>query len=114
MDASLSNSKPRELKPEQAVAAHTLDRHLSVTAGPGAGKTFVLHLLAVVSIALWVGAMWPAVLPLQVLDSALALWVALLFFAIAASIEEWLWRRKVARYQSDHRAKQKLDAGQSV
>src|SRR5256714_3343341 len=31
-----------ELKPEQKVAAHTLDRHLSVTAGPGAGKTFVL------------------------------------------------------------------------
>jgi ATP-dependent helicase/nuclease subunit A len=36
------NPKPRELKPEQAVAAHTLDRHLSVTAGPGSGKTFVL------------------------------------------------------------------------
>ncbi len=32
----------RELKPEQKVAAHTLDKHLSVTAGPGAGKTFVL------------------------------------------------------------------------
>src|SRR5438094_2806831 len=32
----------RQLKPEQAAAAHTLDRHLSVTAGPGAGKTFVL------------------------------------------------------------------------
>ena len=31
-----------ELKPEQAAAAHTLDRHLSVTAGPGAGKTRVL------------------------------------------------------------------------
>ena len=31
-----------ELKPEQAVAAYTLDRHLSVTAGPGAGKTKVL------------------------------------------------------------------------
>jgi ATP-dependent helicase/nuclease subunit A len=42
MDTSLSNSKPRVLKPEQAAAAHTLDRHLSVTAGPGAGKTFVL------------------------------------------------------------------------
>src|ERR1700674_6079886 len=42
MDASLSNPKPRELKPEQAAAAHTLDRHLSVTAGPGAGKTTVL------------------------------------------------------------------------
>src|SRR5213080_745581 len=33
---------PRQLKPEQAAAAHTLDRHVSVTAGPGAGKTFVL------------------------------------------------------------------------
>jgi ATP-dependent helicase/nuclease subunit A len=42
MPRQFSNSKPRELKPEQAVAAHTLDRHLSVTAGPGAGKTFVL------------------------------------------------------------------------
>jgi ATP-dependent helicase/nuclease subunit A len=35
-------SEPRALKPEQKIAAHTLDRHLSVTAGPGAGKTFVL------------------------------------------------------------------------
>src|SRR5437667_12075415 len=35
-------SKSRELKPEQAAAAHTLDCHLSVTAGPGSGKTFVL------------------------------------------------------------------------
>src|SRR5262245_59391135 len=32
----------RELKPEQKAAAHTLDRHLTVTAGPGAGKTLVL------------------------------------------------------------------------
>src|SRR5213592_4000091 len=37
-----SHPKPRELKPEQKTAAHTLDRHLAVTAGPGAGKTFVL------------------------------------------------------------------------
>src|SRR5882762_1095749 len=42
MDASQSNPKPRELKPEQKTAAHTLGRHLAVTAGPGAGKTFVL------------------------------------------------------------------------
>src|SRR5215813_14173292 len=32
----------RDLKPEQEEAAHTLDRHVSVTAGPGAGKTTVL------------------------------------------------------------------------
>ncbi len=32
----------RELQPAQARAAYTLDRHISVTAGPGAGKTTVL------------------------------------------------------------------------
>ncbi|MGH9881789.1 MAG: UvrD-helicase domain-containing protein, partial [Pyrinomonadaceae bacterium] len=32
----------RQLKPEQATAAHTLNRHVSVTAGPGSGKTTVL------------------------------------------------------------------------
>jgi ATP-dependent helicase/nuclease subunit A len=42
MKAELKNFQPRVLKPEQKTAAHTLDRHLSVTAGPGAGKTFVL------------------------------------------------------------------------
>ena len=40
--AHTSPAPTPELKPEQAVAAHTLDRHLSVTAGPGAGKTRVL------------------------------------------------------------------------
>src|SRR6267143_2254796 len=42
MKSVTSNIQHRELKPEQAVAAHTLDCHLSVTAGPGSGKTFVL------------------------------------------------------------------------
>jgi ATP-dependent helicase/nuclease subunit A len=42
MKSEATNSETRELKPEQKIAAHTLDRHLSVTAGPGAGKTFVL------------------------------------------------------------------------
>src|SRR2546428_3351895 len=32
----------KKLKPEQETAAHTLDRHVSVTAGPGSGKTTVL------------------------------------------------------------------------
>ena len=35
-------TKSRELLPEQRQAAHTLDRHVAVTAGPGAGKTTVL------------------------------------------------------------------------
>ena len=32
----------RELLPEQAAAAHEIAKHVSVTAGPGSGKTFVL------------------------------------------------------------------------
>src|SRR6185312_14937916 len=38
-------SQPEEktrAEPEQAAAAYTLDRHVSVTAGPGSGKTTVL------------------------------------------------------------------------
>lgn len=42
MSSQSSNSQARRLKPEQQIAAHTLDRHLSVTAGPGSGKTTVL------------------------------------------------------------------------
>ena len=37
-----ASPQERILKPEQATAAHTLDRHVSVTAGPGSGKTTVL------------------------------------------------------------------------
>src|SRR4030095_8245644 len=32
----------RELEPEQQAAAHELDKHISVTAGPGSGQTTVL------------------------------------------------------------------------
>ena len=32
----------RELQPEQAAAAYEIKKHISVTAGPGSGKTTVL------------------------------------------------------------------------
>jgi ATP-dependent helicase/nuclease subunit A len=35
-------NQKRQLEPEQAAAAYTVDRHISVTAGPGSGKTTVL------------------------------------------------------------------------
>src|SRR6266850_1866541 len=34
--------KPKQLQPEQAAAAYTINKHISVTAGPGSGKTTVL------------------------------------------------------------------------
>jgi ATP-dependent helicase/nuclease subunit A len=42
MPNSQPDSTKRKLEPEQVAAAHTLDRHISVSAGPGAGKTLVL------------------------------------------------------------------------
>jgi ATP-dependent helicase/nuclease subunit A len=35
-------TKKRELQPEQAAAAYEIKKHISVTAGPGSGKTTVL------------------------------------------------------------------------
>src|SRR6476660_124566 len=35
-------TQKRELQPEQAAAAHEINKHISVTAGPGSGKTMVL------------------------------------------------------------------------
>src|SRR5882724_9575162 len=37
-----SAKQKRELEPEQAAAAHEINKHISVTAGPGSGKTMVL------------------------------------------------------------------------
>src|SRR5437762_11181699 len=42
-ETTLSASpQEKKLKSEQAAAAYTIDRHISVTAGPGSGKTMVL------------------------------------------------------------------------
>jgi ATP-dependent helicase/nuclease subunit A len=37
-----SQKNKRELQPEQAAAAYEINKHISVTAGPGSGKTMVL------------------------------------------------------------------------
>ncbi|HEY1374868.1 MAG TPA: hypothetical protein VGH50_20515 [Candidatus Binatia bacterium] len=86
-----------------AAVRRLLEAHRRYARMSGA-KTFALHLLALVGLALWIGAMWPAVLPGPVLDDALAVWIAVLGFAVLTSIEEWLWRRRVAQYQFDRRA----------
>src|SRR5712691_7220626 len=43
-DRTTLSASPQEkrLQPEQAAAAYAIDRHISVTAGPGSGKTTVL------------------------------------------------------------------------
>jgi membrane protein implicated in regulation of membrane protease activity len=100
----------RDRDPNRASLRRLLEAHV-IYERTAAAKEFSLHLLAIVGVVIWVGAEWPAFLSPQLLDSALAIWVGLLFFAILASIEEWLWHRKVARYRDEHQAKQKQGAG---
>ena len=38
----MTSPKPKKLEQDQSAAAFTLDTHVSVTAGPGSGKTTVL------------------------------------------------------------------------
>lgn len=78
-----------------------------------AAKKFSLYLLAIVGLVVWVGAMWPTLFPPQLLDSVLAVWISLLFFAILATVEEWLWHRKVARYRDEREAKPEQATGRA-
>lgn len=87
----------------ESAVRRLLEAHQRYARMSGA-KTFALHLLAVVSVALWIGAMWPAILPTVVLDDALGIWLALLLFAVLASAEEWIWRRRVAQYQRERKS----------
>jgi membrane protein implicated in regulation of membrane protease activity len=62
-------------------------------------KSVSLHLMAALSVIVWLGAKWPGLMPTRLLDAALAVWAAILFFSILAAVEEWLWHKKAKRYQ---------------
>jgi hypothetical protein len=99
-----------ELDPKSASVHRLLEAHL-VYQRMSAAKTFSLHLLAIVGVVVWLGEMWPVLLPSEVRVFALTLWAVLLVFTICASLEEWAWHRKVARYRSEHQARQQEGAG---
>lgn len=96
--------------PNDVALRRLLEAHV-IYARMNAAKSFSLHLLAVVSAVVWFGEVWPSLLSSQVRAVALALWGVLLLFTICASVEEWVWHRKVARYRSEHQAKRKESAG---
>lgn len=101
-----------ELDPKSASVRRLLEAHL-VYQRMSAAKTFSLHLLAIVGVVVWLGEMWPFLLPSEVRVVALTLWGVLLVFTICASVEERAWHRKVARYRSEHQARQQEGAGQA-
>jgi hypothetical protein len=98
------------LDPQSASIRKLLEAHAAY-ARMSAAKRLSLHLLAIVGAVVWIAALWPALLPAQLRSVALALWGVLLIFMIAASVEEWIWHRKVARYRDEHQGKQKPCAG---
>jgi len=49
----MAQAQKRELLPEQAAAAYEIEKHISVTAGPGSGKTTVLVERYLQTIAAW-------------------------------------------------------------
>ncbi|MGH7765875.1 MAG: hypothetical protein ACREQP_00345 [Candidatus Binatia bacterium] len=91
---------PNEASLRRLLKAHIIYERMS------SAKSFSLHLLAVVSAVVWLGEIWPSLLSSHALSIALALWGVLLVFAICAGVEEWAWHRRVARYRSEHQAKQ--------
>jgi hypothetical protein len=72
-----------------------------------AAKSRYLHLLAIVGVGVWVGAMWPSLLPVQMEEFILVLWAALLLIVVWASVETWACGRKMTRYLGEHKAKQR-------
>ena len=98
------NRDPRDGSLRRLLEAHVVYEQMS------AAKKVFLHLLAIVGLLVWVGAMWPSLFSSQLLDSVLAVWISLLFFAVVATVEEWLWQRKVARYR-EQQSKENEPAG---
>ena len=71
-----------------------------------AAKSRYLHWLAIVGFWVWLGAIWPSVLPPPVEEIVLVLWGILLLIGAWVSVETWAWHRKMTRHLSEHRAKQ--------
>ena len=89
-----------ERQPDSATLRRLLEAHV-VYERMASAKRVALHLLAIVSVVVWLGAMWPSLLPAKILDPALVIWAALLLIAVLAAVEERLWDRKVARYRDE-------------
>jgi uncharacterized membrane protein (DUF485 family) len=60
-----------------------------------------VHILALVSVLVWLVAYWPAFFPAHMYAFTGALWGVVLFLVIVISAEEWKWYRRRARYLAE-------------
>ena len=99
----------RDLDPDRSSLRPLLEAHCKYER-MSAAKSRYLHLLAIVGVWVWLGAMWPSLLPAQVEEFVLVVWGALLLIAAWASVETWAWHRRMKRYLIEHQAKQREHA----
>ena len=96
----------RDLDPDGASLGPLLEAHVKYER-INAARSRYFQLLAIVGFWVWVGAIWPSLLPAPVEDLVLVLWGVLLLIAAWASVEAWAWHRKMTHYLREHQAKQK-------
>jgi hypothetical protein len=63
-----------------------------------AARSFSVHLLAIVSVFVWLEAEWPSLLPADMRILAVGLWGMFFCLALWMSMEEWIWRRRREDY----------------
>src|SRR5207247_10271130 len=56
-----------------------------------AARSVSVHLLALVSVFVWLGACWPLLFSAQAQAFVVEIWGVLIFISILAGLEEWRW-----------------------
>jgi hypothetical protein len=100
----------RDLDPDGSKLRVLIEAHCTYER-MSAARSLSVHLLAMASVIVWLGAGWPSLLPAQVRALALALWGGLFFVAISVGVQEWTWHRRLARYLNEYQATQRGDTG---
>jgi len=90
------NKDDREKSLRPLLEAHISYEHVS------ARRSFCVHVLALVSVFVWLGAYWPSLLPAPVQEFVNEFWGILLFISIVAGVEEWQWYRRLMRSVAKH------------
>lgn len=78
-----------------------------------AARSFSVHLLAIVSIFVWLGAGWPSLLSTEVQIAALGLWGMFFCLALWMGMEEWLWCRRRESYLAQCRGSRRGPSNES-
>lgn len=72
-----------------------------------AARACAVHLLALISIFVWLDASLPSFLPLQIRAFVLTLWSMLFLLALYTAVKEYFWRRRRERCFAQYEGTQK-------